>query len=394
MAVGNICCIDIGSTKICALVASVREKNITKVIGVGVVPSVGVEKGVIADLSQATQAIKESVTKAEYTAPKVERAWIGFSGRHIRSLNNRVPVTIDHPKHLVTSAALRRGVIAVQKLNFPQDRRMLPPILRQYFLDGISIKNPVGMHGFRLDVEAHIITAGEAYLRNLETCVRQAGVSVGGMIVNHIAASEAVLTPEDKEAGVVLADIGGGTTDIAVFREGSLWHTSVLPIGGSQVSKDIAAGLGLPFNVAERLKIEDGGLSSQGEVRVEKEGYKVSREELCYIIRARMEEILRMILLELPAGYTPSSMVLTGGMAKLAGIEEFAQEALGIKVRVGKPEGALGAEAGLNDPAYAASMGLLLWGAGLKDERIISVGGGGGFSSIMRSLGLPLRIML
>jgi len=214
------------------------------------------------------------------------------------------------------------------------------------------------------------------------------------MIVNHIAASEAVLTPEDKEAGVVLADIGGGTTDIAVFREGSLWHTSVLPIGGIQVSKDIAAGLGLPFNVAERLKIEDGGLSSQGEVRVEKEGYKVSREELCYIIRARMEEILRMILLELPAGYTPSSMVLTGGMAKLAGIEEFAQEALGIKVRVGKPEGALGAEAGLNDPAYAASMGLLLWGAGLKDERIISVGGGGGFSSIMRSLGLPLRIML
>jgi cell division protein FtsA len=394
MAVGNICCIDIGSTKICTLVASVREKNITKILGAGVVPSAGVEKGVITDLSPATQAIKESVAKAEYTSPKVERAWVGFSGKHIRSLNNRVPVTIEHSKHLVTPGAIKRGVTAVQKLNFPQDRRMLPPILRQYFLDGISIKNPVGMHGFRLDVEAHIITAAEAYLRNLETCLRHAGVAIAGLVANPVASSEAVLTPEEKDEGVVLADIGGGITDIAVFREGTLWHISVLPIGGSQVSKDIAAGLSLPFNVAERLKIENGALFSQGDVRVEKEGYKVSREELCYIIRARVEEILRMILLELPAGYKPSSMVLTGGMAKLAGIKEFAQESLGIKVRVGKPEGALETEAGLDDPAYATSIGLLLWGAGLKDERIISVGGGGGFSSILRSLGLPLRIML
>jgi cell division protein FtsA len=394
MAVGNVCCIDIGSTKICTLVASVREKNITKIIGTGIVPSLGIEKGVIADLSQATQAIKESLAKAEYTAPKVERAWIGFSGRHLRSLNNRVPVTIEHPKHLVTSAAVRRGAAAVQKLNFPQDRRMLPPILRQHYLDGIAIKNPVGMHGFRLDVEAHIITAGEAYLRNLEACLRQARVSIVGLVANPVASSEAVLTPEEKEEGVVLADIGGGVTDIAVFREGGLWHTSVLPIGGIQVSKDVAAGLGVPFSVAEKLKIENGGLFSQGDVRVEKEGHKVSREELCYIIRARVEEILRMVLLELPAGYTPTSMVLTGGMAKLAGLEEFAQEVLEIKVRVGKPGGALETEAGLDDPAYAASIGLLLWGAGLKDERTISSGRLGVFSSMLHAFGLPLRITL
>jgi len=388
MAVGNICCIDIGSSKICTLVASVREKTVTKIIGAGVVPSAGVEKGVVSDLVSARRAIEESLAKAERTAPKVERAWIGFSGRHIRSLNNRVPVTIGHPKHLVTSAAVRRGAIAVQKLNFPEDRRMLPPILRQHFLDGIGIKNPVGMHGFRLDVEAHIITAGEAYLQNLENCLRQVRVSIEGLVANPVAASEAVLTPEDKEEGVVLADIGGGTTDIAVFREGGLWHTSVLPIGGIQVSRDIAAGLGIPIGVAERLKEENGGLFSQGEVWVEKEGHKVSREELCYIIRARVEEILRMTLLELPAGYTPTSMVLTGGTAKLPDIEEFAQEVLGVKVRVEKPKGEPETEEGLDDPAYAASIGLLLWGSGLKDERTVSAGGLGGFSSILRNLGL------
>ena len=388
MAVGNICCIDIGSSKICTLVASVREKTVTKIIGAGVVPSAGVEKGVVSDLVSARRAIEESLAKAERTAPKVERAWIGFSGRHIRSLNNRVPVTIGHPKHLVTSAAVRRGAIAVQKLNFPEDRRMLPPILRQHFLDGIGIKNPVGMHGFRLDVEAHIITAGEAYLQNLENCLRQVRVSIEGLVANPVAASEAVLTPEDKDEGVVLADIGGGTTDIAVFREGGLWHTSVLPIGGIQVSRDIAAGLGIPIGVAERLKEENGGLFSQGEVWVEKEGHKVSREELCYIIRARVEEILRMTLLELPAGYTPTSMVLTGGTAKLPDIEEFAQEVLGVKVRVEKPKGEPETEEGLDDPAYAASIGLLLWGSGLKDERTVSAGGLGGFSSILRNLGL------
>ena len=184
MAVGNICCIDIGSSKICTLVASVREKTVTKIIGAGVVPSAGVEKGVVSDLVSARRAIEESLAKAERTAPKVERAWIGFSGRHIRSLNNRVPVTIGHPKHLVTSAAVRRGATAVQKLNFPEDRRMLPPILRQHYLDGIGIKNPVGMHGFRLDVEAHIITAGEAYLQNMENCLRQVRVSIEGLVAN------------------------------------------------------------------------------------------------------------------------------------------------------------------------------------------------------------------
>jgi len=392
MMVDHISCIDIGSTKICTLVASVRERNITKILGAGIVPSQGVEKGVVTDLSYATQAIKESVAKAEYTAPwKVEQAWIGFSGRHIKSLNNRVPVNIDNPRHMVTPAAIKQGAVAVEQLRFPKDRRMLPVILKQYFLDGTNMKNPVGMHGHRLDVEAHVITAGEAYLGKLETCLRRAGVSIGGMIVNHIASSEAVLTPEDKEEGVILADIGGGITNIAVFKEGGLWHTSVLPIGGIQISNDIADGLGIPFSVAERLKIENGGLFSQGEVWLEKEGYKVSREELCYIIRARVEEILRMILLELPTGYTPSTVVLTGGTAKLPGMAAFAREVLRLKVRVEKPRG-IPETKELDDPAYAASAGLLLWGVGQKDEHAVLAGGLRSFYSTLRDLRLPVRV--
>lgn len=392
MVADHISCIDIGSTKICTLVASVRESNVTKILGAGIVPSRGIEKGVVTDVSYATQAIKESVAKAEYTAPwKVEQAWIGFSGRHIKSLNNRAPITIDNPRHMVTPAAVRQGAAAVEKLHFPKDRRMLPAILRQYFLDGTSVKNPVGMHGHRLDVEAHLITAGEPYLEKLETCLRQAGVSIGGMIVNHIASSEAVLTPEDKEEGVILADIGGGITNIAVFREGGLWHTSVLPIGGIQISKDIADGLGIPFSVAERLKIENGGLFSQGEVRVQKEGYKVSREDLCYIIGARVEEILRMIPLELPAGDMPTTIVLTGGTAKLPGMAVFAREVLGLKVRVEKPKG-MPRTRELDDPAYAACVGLLLWGAGRKDEHTILAGGLRSLYSTLRDLRLPVKV--
>jgi cell division protein FtsA len=370
----HISCIDIGSTKICTLVASVRENNITKILGTGIAPSAGVEKGAITDLPSATQAIKESVAKAEYTSPwKVGQAWIGFSGRHIRSLNNRVPVPINNGKHMVTPAALKQGTVAVEKLHFPKDRRMLPVIPKQYFLDGTNIKNPVGMYGHRLDVEAHVITAGEVPLVKLEACLRQAGVSVKGMIVNHIASSEAVLTPEDKEEGVILADIGGGITNITVFKEGGLWHTSVMPIGGIQITRDIADGLGLPFSVAERLKIENGGLFAQGEVWIEKEGYRVSREELCYIIRARVEEILRMIPLELPNGYAPSTIVLTGGTANLPGIAAFAREVLRLKVRVEKPKG-IPETREVDDPAYAASAGLLLWGVGQKNGHTVSAG--------------------
>ncbi|MFC1924946.1 cell division protein FtsA, partial [Chloroflexota bacterium] len=319
-------------------------------------------------------------------------AYIGFSGKHIGSLNNRVAVNINRDDHLVTPAALRRGLTSIRQIVLPQDRLMLRTIPRRYFLDGLAgIKNPLGMHGFRLDLEAHIVTAGVVHTQNIGMCLQVAGVGIEELVANPIASAEAVLEPEDKEAGVILADIGGGTTDIAVLGEGSIWHTSVLPVGGIQVTKDIASGLGIPFSVAEELKVKYGALIPEGEgwtetINLETEKYSVSQADLCYIIRARIEEILRMILLEIPRSeYTPVTMVLTGGTAKLSGIEEYAQQLVGLSVRVESPKGLPQTAEKLNDPIYTSSIGLLLWGAnqaeGEEEERVTLTDGLGRFYS-------------
>jgi len=261
---------------------------------------------------------------------------------------------------------------------------MVHVIPRRYFIDGVTgIKNPIGMHGFRLDLEAHIVTGVLVYVQNIGVCLEAAGIEIEDIIVNPIACCEAVLAPEDRDEGVILVDIGGGTTDIAVYGGGSIWHTSAMPIGGIQVTKDLAAGLGIPFSVAEELKLKYGNLLPGSEgwtetVRSEaREKYSVSQEDLCYIIRARIEEVLRMILLEIPhSEYTPSSVVLTGGTANLSGIEEFAEEVMGLPVRVELPKGIPQADDILGDPSYAASAGLLLWAAshGEEDRELLAEG--------------------
>lgn len=381
----NVACIDIGSTKICAMVANVSDRNIVQIFGTGIAHSTGVQRGLIIDLDGAKRAIQEAVVKVEQTSGlRVDHAYIGFSGKHIGSLNNRVAVAVSRQDHLVTPAALRQGLASIHQVVLPQDRVMVRTIPRRYFLDGVAgIRNPLGMHGFRLDLEAHIVTAGVVHTQNMAMCLRGAGVGIVEMVANPLASGEAVLESEDKEAGVILVDIGGGTTDIAVFGDGSVWHTSVLPVGGIQVTKDIAAGLGIPFSAAEELKVRYGALVPGAEgwtrtVSSETEKYSVSQEDLCYIIRARMEEILRMILLEIPRSeYTPVSMVLTGGTANLPGMEEFAQQVAGLPARVEKPKGLPQTANGLDDPAYASSIGLLLWGARQEDEeqQRILVGG-------------------
>ncbi|MFC1925227.1 cell division protein FtsA [Chloroflexota bacterium] len=382
---GNIACIDIGSTKISVLLANVNDRDIVQILATGVAPSLGVQRGVIVDIDDARRSILEAIDKVEGSSGlKVNRALIGFSGKHIGSLNNRVAMAIDRRDHLVTPAALKRGLVSIHKITFPQDRRMVHVIPRRYFIDGVTgIRNPIGMHGFRLDMEAHIVTGGLVYIQNLRSCLEAAGVEIVDIVVNPIACGEAVLDTEDREDGVILADIGGGTTDIAVYGDGTVWHTSVIPVGGIQITKDISQGLGIPFSVAEELKIKYGKLLPGSEgwtetVRSEtKEKYSVSQEDLCYIIRARIEEILRMILLKIPhSEYTPASVVLTGGTAKLGGMEEFAQQIMGFPVRVEAPKGIHEADGSLNDPIYAASAGLLLWGAShAMEERGIPTGG-------------------
>ena len=367
--------IDVGTTKVCTTIADVTSDGGIRVVGVGVTPSRGLHKGLVVNINEAGESIRESVRKAQQaSATRIESAYVGVTGRHVSSLNNRGVVAITRNDRLVRPDDLRRVLDCARSIKVPNDRKLLHVIPRGYAVDGqVGVKNPVGMHGFRLDVETHIITAATTSVQNLVKCIRGIGIDIDDLILEPLASSEAVLTEDEKQVGVILADIGGGTTDIAVFKEGSIWHTSILPVAGYQLTRDVAIGLGLPFDVAEEMKKRYGSVMPVYESKVEtnpaisQDGHGVSYQDLCDIIRARMEEIMRLILLEMPrADYetlVPAGLVLTGGSANLSGIEALGRDVLRLPVRVGVPTNMYGITDSLRDPAYATSVGLLLWGA-------------------------------
>ncbi len=368
-----ISAIDVGTTKVCTITANVGYGGGLQVLGVGVTPSRGLHKGLVVNIPEAKQCIRESVRKAEQASGlKIDSAYVGVTGRHISSLNNRGVVAIPRGDRLVRPDDLRRVLHTARTVAIPNDRKLLHVIPRGYTLDGqVGVKNPVGMHGFRLDVETHIVTAAVASVQNLVKCIRGVGVDIEDLILEPLASGEAVLRPDERETGVVLADIGGGTTDVALFRDGNIWHTSILPVAGYQITRDIAIGLGLPFEVAEELKKRHGSMmpiydakEDASTIKVE-DGYSVSYRDLCDIIRARVDEILRLIALEIPGDdplrEVPSGLVLTGGSSNLTGIATLGQEVLSMPVRVGVPTGVYGIADVLPDPAYATSVGLLLW---------------------------------
>jgi len=367
--------IDVGTTKICTTIADVSDGHDIRVTGVGTTPSGGLHKGLVVNINEAKEAIRESVRKAEQASDfKVESAYVGVTGRHVNSLNNRGVVAITRNDRLVRRDDLKRVLQCAQSVKVPSDRKLLHVIPRGYTIDGqMGVKNPVGMHGFRLDVETHVITAAVTSVQNLVKCIRGIGIDIDDLILEPLASSEAVLTEDEKQVGVILADIGGGTTDIAVFKEGSIWHTSILPVAGYQLTRDVSIGLGLPFDVAEEMKKRYGSVMPVYESKVESpptvtaNGHGVSYQDLCDILKARVEEIIRLILLEMPnSGYEtliPAGLVLTGGTSNLSGIETLGREILQLPVRVGVPTQMYGIADTLRDPAYATSVGLLLWGA-------------------------------
>jgi len=368
--------IDVGTTKVCTVIADMDDGGSIRVVGVGICPSVGLHKGLVVNIGEARDSVRESVRKAEQASGcKVESAYVGVTGRHVSSLNNRAVVAITRNDKLVRPYDLKRVIASARSVKVPVDRRLLHVIPRGYAVDGQSgVRNPIGMHGFRLDVEAHIITAAVTSVQNLVKCIRGIGVDIDDLILEPLASSEAVLSEDEKQVGVILADIGGGTTDIAVFREGSIWHTAILPVAGYQITRDLMIGLGLPFDVAEEMKKKYGSVTPVYETRggmrsddLVTNGHGVSHQDLCDIIRARVEEILRLIVLEMPnteyETLVPDGLVLTGGSANLAGIEAFGRNTLQLPVRVGIPTSVYGIADALHDPAYATSVGLLLWGA-------------------------------
>jgi cell division protein FtsA len=369
----TISAIDVGTTKVCTLIAEVGDKGQMRIAGVGIVPSKGMHKGMVVNIDEAKETIRASVKRAEQSSGyKVESAYIGVTGRHISGQNNKGVVAVTRNDRLVRPDDLRRVLQNAQSLKMGGEQKILHVIPRHYAVDGQEgVQTPVGMHGFKLDVETHVITTGAASVQNLVKCIRGVGVDVEDLVFEALASSEACLTEDDKNVGTILADIGGGTTDISVFKDGSIWHTAVIPVAGYQMTRDIAIGLGLPFEVAEELKKKYGTALPVYEGKADNDsiaqnGHNISYQGLSDIIRARMEELLKLIVLELPSGeqnaLVPGGLVLTGGSSNLAGIDALGREVLKMPVRVGAPLSVYGISDQLRDPAYATAVGLLLWG--------------------------------
>lgn len=366
--------IDVGTTKVCCLVANVEQGGTLQVLGIGVTPSKGMHKGLIVNVKEAKETIGEAVKKAEHSSGRpINSAFVGITGRHISSLNTRGEVSPVHRNQLIKLSDKERALEAARDVKIPPNKKLLHIIPQEYGLNGrTKVKDPIGMHG-TLSVKAHIITAGIGPVQDLLKCVRAAGVEVEDVILEPLASSEAVLLPDEKEAGIILADIGGGSTDVAVFRNGSIWHSAALPAAGDQITRDISIGLGIPFEVAEEIKKKHGRVMMDEEEELESQtinvapGHDIVYKDLCEVIGARVEEILKLILLELPRFHyksiIPAGVVLTGGTSNLLGIEAMGQEIFQLSVKRGGPRNVFGiASEVLSDPAYATGCGILLWG--------------------------------
>ena len=370
--------IDVGSSKVCTLVAEMTPEDDLRILGVGVTPSHGVKKGMVDNIQEATDAIITSVEKAERSSgSRIASATVSINGNHMNSLNNRGIATIPGRERPITQQEVDRAMEEAQSLNLPTNREILHVMPRFFVVDGQEhVSDPVGMFGQRLDMETHIISGSVTAVQNLTQCVESAGVQVETLVLSPLAAAQSVLEDEEMNQGIVVADIGGGTTGIAVFIDGAVFHTSVLPVGGYHLTHDLVAGLRAPFNSAEDLKVQYGSaLPSQvnAEDIVEVEAFgsdrhkEVSRRRVSEILQARVEEILEMIYIDAKrAGFDEliaAGLVLTGGSAALEGIDELAEQVLRMPVRIGAPKGIHGLSDDLNSPAYAAGVGLLRWSA-------------------------------
>ena len=366
--------LDIGTTKICALVGAVREGNM-QIIGLGVEPSRGMRKGMIVDVAEASIAVAKAVETAEQTSGyRLTSALVSMAGEHISCTNNRGVVAIGRDSSGVTVADVKRALEAAQAIPIPHSREIVHLIPREYSVDEQrGVRNPLGMHAYRLEVEAHIITAASQALRNLAQCADNVGIHAEEFILNALASAEAVLEPTEREMGVIVADIGGGTTDIALYKDNAVWYTKVIPFGGYHITNDIAIGLRAPYTVAESVKIQYGDCRPQ-EIDADYvftvepfggEKIQVGRQDLAHVIEARVEEIFQLILAEIEnSGYDgllPAGIVLTGGSAQLRGITSVAERILGVPARVALPRNLVGLVDQLHSPAYATGVGLLRW---------------------------------
>jgi len=375
--------IDVGSTKICTLVAELTPEQDLRILGVGITPAQGVKKGMVDNIQEATAGIANSVEKAERSSgTRILAAQASIGGNHIASMNNRGVATIPGRQRPIGKEDINRAIEGARAISIPTNREVLHVLPRYFVVDGLEhVSDPIGMFGQRLDIETHIVTGSLSAIQNLSQCLEGAGVQVEGLVLAPLASAEAVLEEEEKQQGVILADIGGGTTGVAVFVDGAIFHTSVLPVGGYHLTHDLVAGIRAPFSVLEEAKVAYGSaLPSRvdPEETVELEAFggqrlkAVPRRRISEIIQARLEEILEMIYLDVKrAGFDEmiaAGLVLTGGTASLPGLDELAEQVLRLPVRIGLPKGIHGLADTLNSPSYATSVGLLRWSLGQESQ--------------------------
>lgn len=367
--------LDIGTSKVVAIVGEMTDEGSVEVVGMGSHPSKGMKKGVVINIESTVQSIQRAVDEAELMAGcQIHSVYVGIAGSHISSLNSHGIVAIKEQE--VAGQDLERVLDAARAVPIPADQKVLHVLPQEYVIDGQEgIKEPQGMSGVRLEAKVHVVTCAVNAAQNIEKCIRRCDLDVEDIILEQLASSYAVLTDDERELGVCLVDIGGGTTDIAIFTEGSIRHTGVIAIAGDQVTNDIAMGLRTPSQHAEEIKIRYACALRQlagpdQTIKVPSVGDRpprdLSRQSLAEIVEPRYDELFTLIQAELRhSGFEdliPSGIVLTGGTAKMEGAAELAEEIFHMPVRVGYPQTVEGLADVVRNPVYSTAAGLLLYG--------------------------------
>ena len=371
-----IVALDVGTSKIVAVVAEINpEGTAYEIIGFGQVPSKGLRRGVVVDIELAVQSIQRVLEEAELMANvKIREVITGIAGSHVRSKNSHGMVAIQNKE--VTQGDVERVLETARAVNIPNDEQVLHVLTQEYIIDGQEdVREPVGMSGLRMEVRVHIITGSVSATQNIMRCIRRCGLEVSDLILQPLASARSVVTQDEKDLGVCLVDIGGGTTDIAVFVKGAIRHTAVIPLGGDQITSDIAMALRTPLAAAEEIKIQQGCALRQlaeGDQKVAVPGVgergmrQMARQTLVEVIEPRVEEMFSLVLTELRTSrqldLIPSGVVLTGGSSALEGMLELGEEIFHVPVRLGVPfyRGPLADV--VRKPQFATVMGLLAFG--------------------------------
>jgi cell division protein FtsA len=390
--------LDIGTTKICTVVGEVANGEVN-IIGLGTFPSKGLRKGVVVNIESTVQSIKKAVEEAELMADcHITSVYAGIAGGHIKGINSHGVIAVKNKE--IGPNDVKRVIDAARAVAIPMDREIIHTIPQEYIVDDQDgIKDPVGMSGIRLEGRVHIVTGAITSAQNIIKCVNRAGLDVDDIVLEQLASSEAVLTPEEKELGAAIIDIGGGTTDLVIFSSGAIKHTAVFSLAGSHITNDISVGLRTPVEEAEKIKIRYGcaltSLVRKDEtIEVPSVGGRkprvLSRQTLAEIVEPRVEEILALVRDELVRmGYgslLASGVILTGGSAILEGIPELAEQVFNLPVRRGTPVGIGGLVDLVNSPIYATGVGLVLYGSRNMAQSRFKVGEGNVFSKVTRRM--------